>query len=88
MDSLRKFIEKVQTNEELQGKVVTMSTNDETALNALMRDNGVSEEDINSFNKQEHKFSTTGELSDEELENVAGGGFNWCNGIKLLVDSC
>lgn len=58
-------------------------------LLALAKENGVemTEENANKYFEQLHK---SGELSDEELDNVAGGGCYFRDGrlITTIVNSC
>ena len=88
METLKKFIKKVQSDDQLQKEFVTLVNTDMETLYTYMRENGVSEEDLQAFKQQEHQFRITGELSDEELESVAGGGSFFsitCNGFYLVT---
>ena len=90
MESAKAFIAQVQANEPLQNELAALlEKGDKEAVTALMKANGVTEQDVSSLVSQDESVSTTGKLSDEALETVSGGGytFNWCNGIKTLIDS-
>ncbi len=89
MESAKKFIAQIQNDETLQSKLSTLlATGDKESFVAFMKSNGVTDQGVAELIDQEEFVSTTtGELSDKALEAVSGGGFNWCNGIKNLIDS-
>ncbi|MFH1886176.1 MAG: Nif11-like leader peptide family RiPP precursor [Pseudomonadota bacterium] len=75
METLKTFVEKVQGDESLQKEMAALSEKkDQDAINAFMKEQGVSEEDIRLLAAQQQAMTTGGELSDEMLEMVAGGG--------------
>ena len=69
------------TREELILKAKTAKSEEE--LLALAKENGMelSEESVRAYFEQMHK---TGELADDELDNVAGGCHEW-GGNRLVV---
>ena len=88
MDSAKAFIDRLKSDETLLSELSNlMEKEDAQSIANLMRVNGVSEEGIEQLI---HTNQTEdGELSDEALEGVAGGGI-WnfvCNGVKLIMDS-
>ncbi|MFH1886175.1 MAG: Nif11-like leader peptide family RiPP precursor [Pseudomonadota bacterium] len=79
METLKAFVEKVKGDENLQREMAVLSEKkDQDALDAFMKEQGVSEEDIQLLAAQQQTMTTGGELSDEMLEMVAGGGC-WSN---------
>ena len=75
MDTVKHFLEKVKADEELQKKMIALAENqNKDAFYTFMKENGVSGEDIAILEKQQEYFETTGELNDEMLANVSGGG--------------
>jgi predicted ribosomally synthesized peptide with nif11-like leader len=73
---MKNFIEKLRSDEELLKKAAELkkSENPESFI-ALMREQGVTEEDIQKGIEFEKSFTTriSDELSDTDLELVAGG---------------
>ena len=88
MKSADAFIDRIKTDEALLLELSSlMEKEDAQSVAELMRANGVSEEGIANLIHLDKAdgVSTTDELSDEDLAEVTGG-FNWCNGIKNLID--
>lgn len=76
-NTMTDFIEKIKTNTELLKQMVQVAqTGQMEKIRAFLRENGVSEEDIQwgiKFNQNLRTGQTNGELSDEDMELVAGG---------------
>ncbi|PKK89471.1 MAG: hypothetical protein CVV64_13725 [Candidatus Wallbacteria bacterium HGW-Wallbacteria-1] len=76
MESMFNFIEKIKKDKTLSAKLERLnSANDRDGIVTFMRENGVSEDDITKGLEYENSFMTaeTSELSDDDLESVAGG---------------
>jgi predicted ribosomally synthesized peptide with nif11-like leader len=76
MESMFNFIEKIKKDKTLSAKLEKLNAaNDRDGIVAFMRENGVSEDDIAKGLEYENSFMTaeTSELSDDDLESVAGG---------------
>jgi hypothetical protein len=71
------FIDRLKENRELIDRVSEIARSRDTdTLRKFLQEQGVSEEDINwglKFNKTLHTTTEEKELSDEDLEMVAGG---------------
>jgi len=77
LETLRAFVEMAKTDEDLQKQVMSLAEKqDKDAMVALMREQGVSDDDLQALREQEEALKTgeSDELSDEMLEMVAGGG--------------
>ena len=77
LQTLRAFVEKAKTDEDLQKQVMSLAEKqDKEGMAALMKEQGVSDDDLRTLREQEEalKTSQSDELSDEILEMVAGGG--------------
>ena len=93
MDIEKRFTEKLKTDQDYRMKLSALMTSGNTeALNAFMKENGFTNDDIAALDGQNlwvHSAPVDEELSDAELESIsaAGSDFNWCNGMKNLIDS-
>jgi len=77
LETLRAFVEMAKTDEDLQKQVMSLAEKqDKDAMVALMREQGVSDDDLQALREQEEALKTgeSDELSDEMLDLVAGGG--------------
>ncbi len=89
MKSANDFIEQVKTDSSLLNELSdVLAKNDRDAAIAFFKSAGIEEGDMSTLIELGDGVASTDELSDEALEGVSAGGFDWCNGIKLLVDSC
>ena len=72
-EQLKVFLEKLKADTSLQEKLKAAA--DTNAVVAIAKEAGfsISADDFRS------------ELSEEELENVAGGGESWCEGGTLML---
>ena len=88
MATMQAFMEKVKGDETLLAEFKRLAEKkDQAGIIAMMRDNGVSEEDIRKGQEMEKAFlpGHSDELSDELLEMVAGGrGECWSN-VPVLI---
>lgn len=76
MQTMMNFIEKLKTDKELLSKVSEFKkADDREGILNVMRENGVTEEDIKKGLEFEKSFESAekDELNDDELEIVAGG---------------
>jgi len=91
MEIKKKFTEKLKTDQDYRTKLsALMDSGDTEALNTFMKGNGFTVDDIAALDAQNlwvHSTRIDEELNDDELEAISAAGFNWCNGMKLLVDS-
>jgi len=92
MDNVKKiFTEKLKTDQDYREKLLRLvEAGDVEALNRYMKKNEFSDDDIAALDAQKlwvHSASIDEEMSDAELESVSAAGINWCNGMKLLLDS-
>lgn len=71
MKTIEQFFSEIETNDELFDKLITIKNDAE--LEAFLKENEV-EGTIDEFKKLV-VAQTKGELTDEELEAVSGGGF-------------
>ena len=71
MKTIEQFFSEIETNDELFDKLITIKNDAE--LEAFLKENDVSGT-TNEFKKLV-VAQTKGELTDEELEAVSGGGF-------------
>lgn len=78
MKTMEQFWSEITTNDELFEKLTKVTNNEE--LEAFLKENGV-EGTVEEFKKLVAE-KARGELSDEELEGVAGGYFLGINPIK------
>jgi predicted ribosomally synthesized peptide with nif11-like leader len=75
-ENIIKFLEKVSTDEELLAKMQKATNPDEAyAIASSVQDGFTKEEFIEAM--QELNAQTNQELSDDDLEQVAGGKLNW-----------
>ncbi len=89
MKSANDFIEQVKTDSSLLNELSgVLAKNDRDAAIKFFRSVGIEEEDMSTLIELDDTVAATDELSDEALAEVSAGGFNWCNGIKSLIDSC
>ncbi len=89
MKSAKDFIEQVKTDSSLLNELSgVLAKNDKDAAIKFFKSVGIEEEAMSTLIELDDTVSSTDELSDEALEGVSAAGFDWCNGIKLLVDSC
>lgn len=73
MKTTEQFLSEITTNKELFEKLTKVTSDAE--LEAFLKENGV-EGTVDEFKKLVvAKAKESGELSDEQLETVAGGGF-------------
>lgn len=91
MDAEKRFTEKLKTDQSYRTKLAALITSGDTeALNAFMKENGFTDDDIAALDDQNlwvPSAPVNEELSDAELESISAAGINWCNGMKLLIDS-
>lgn len=79
-EEFNNFIKKVKKDESLQQKMADAKTY--TDLAALAKENGYEITETTLMEKLEHSAE---KLSDEELEDVAGGGYSWRGPMRSLV---
>ncbi len=88
MDSINRFIEKIQSDENLKNALVALSEKgNKEAVKALMITNGVTDEDLKRLKNQSLAISTTGELSDDDLQLVSAGGVQVLGFMRILKSS-
>lgn len=88
MKNVNDFIEQVKTDSSLLNELSdVLAENDKNAAIAFFKSKGIGDEDMSDLIHLDDTIPSTDELSDEALEGVSAGGFNWCNGIKGLIDS-
>jgi predicted ribosomally synthesized peptide with nif11-like leader len=68
MSNIHKFVEKVKADATLKAKVTSLAADDVVGLLALASDTGY------PFTVDEYNAYQTGELGDDQLGNVSGGG--------------
>ena len=78
MKTIEQFLYEIMANEETYKKF--QAATDEKMIEALLKENGVdcTSDDFRKFFTE--KIQASGELSDEALENVAGGVGDWLKG--------
>ncbi len=81
MKTLYELYNEVVASEELQNEILSMESLEELVTFAAKHGCDTTLDDIEAF--LEEKQKAFGELSEEELEQVAGGG--WCNFIVEMV---
>lgn len=85
MDSINRFIEKIQSDGNLKNTLVALSEKgDKEAVRTLMTANGVTDEDFERLKNQSLTINTTGELSDDDLQMVSAGGAQVLGYSRLL----
>ena len=83
-EEFNNFVKKVKENESLQQKMADAKTY--TDLVALAKENGYEIAEATLMEKLEDPAEELSEeLSDEELEDVAGGGYRWRGPMRSLV---
>lgn len=91
MDIKDRFTDKLKTDQDYRAKLLRLvEAGDVEALNRYMKENDFSDDDIAALDAQKlwvHSTRVDEEMSDAELEAVSAAGFNWCNGMKLMLDS-
>lgn len=72
METLNAFFEKIRSDKNLQKKVAEFAEKEDTdGMIAFAKENGVLDEDIEKMDQLQNDFKS--QLTDEELETVAGG---------------
>ncbi len=88
MKNVNDFIEQVKTDSSLLNELSgVLAKNDRDAAITFFKSKGIEDADMSNLIDQDDTVAATDELSDEALAEVSAGGFNWCNGIKSLIDS-
>lgn len=83
-ESLKKFLEKFSQDEELQAKMQEATNPDEAYAIASAAQGGFTKEEFVEV-MTELKKQTSEEISDDDLEQVAGGKVNWTKITKITA---
>ncbi|WPL16836.1 hypothetical protein Thiowin_01812 [Thiorhodovibrio winogradskyi] len=87
MQTVEAFFTKLVENEEISERCNELiAQKDKAALLALLKENGVTEEDLIVANEKVKQIAKNDELSDEALEQVAGGG-TFYDFANLLIET-
>jgi len=94
MEQLKLFLERANQDNELAEKLAKLGESD--GIIALAAEQGftVTAKDIEEFKKSEGGSTSRGELSEEELDKVAGGSSanrycpSWCKGLTEARKAC
>jgi hypothetical protein len=75
MENVKELLEKVKSDENLQKEMMAvLAKKDPVAAEDFMRQHGVSEDEIKVLRDQQQSLKTKGDLNEEMLELVVGGG--------------
>jgi len=74
--TIEEFLKKLESDETLATQYKELiERKDEVSLREFMKKHGVTDEDLNKAQQKIEEMAENGELSDEMLEEVAGGGW-------------
>lgn len=87
----KKFEDKLKTDQGFRTNMAALvAAGNVDDLHAFMKRSGFTDDDIAGLDAQDlwvHSSTVDKELTNAELESVSAAGFNWCNGMKIMMDS-